>query len=200
MGVFNPNNVKIGPGTLYVAPIGTTEPSAVTGAWPAGWVELGYTDQGSQFAFGPTVAAVAVEEEFWPLEQAIVSYAGKMTFVLAETTRQNLAISLNAGVPGGAGFDSASQGTNVDGSLWQEPPAPGTENRVMLGWDSLQQGATSGTDPFTRFVIRRCLQVGQVTRMARKGNNKSMYACEFALEKPAGVQPFRFTFEPNLAA
>jgi hypothetical protein len=200
MSVYNPNNIKIGAGTLYVAPLLTTEPSAVTGAWPAGWTELGYTDQGSTFAFGPTTADVTVEEEFYPVDVVTVNYTGKMTFVLAEQTRQNLAIALNAGVPGSASFNSASQGTNGDGSLWQEPPVAGTDVRVMIGWDSLPQGATSGNDPFTRIVVRKCLQIGQVTRIARKGNNKSMFACEFAIIKPSAVQPFRFTFEPNLAA
>lgn len=198
MGVYNPNNVKIGAGTLYAAPIGTAEPISVTGAWPAGWTPLGYTDQGSSFEFGPSVAAVEVEEEFWPIEQAITGYSGKLTFVLAETTRQNLALSLNAGI--GSGIDAASQGANVDGSLWQEPPTPGAEVRVMLGWDSLAQAAASGNDPVGRIIVRRALQTGMVTRTAKKGNNKSMYAVSFALEKPVGLQPFRMLFEPNLAA
>jgi hypothetical protein len=198
MSVYNSNNVKIGPGTLYAAPLGSTEPVSVTGAWNAAWVELGYTDQGSSFAFGPTVAAVEVEEEFWPIEEAITAYSGKLTFVLAETTRQNLAIALNAGL--GASLDAASQGANVDGSLWQEPPAQGSEVHIMLGWDAIPEGGTTSTDPFGRLIVRKCLQSGQVTRLARKGNNKSMYACEFMLEKPTGVQPFRFLFEPNLAA
>lgn len=198
MGVFNPNNVKIGAGTLYAAPLGTAEPAAVTGAWPAGWSALGYTDQGSSFAFGPTVAAVAVEEEFWPIEQAIVSYSGKFSFVLAETTRQNLALALNAGI--GSATVAATQGTNPDGSQWQEPPAPGADVRVMLGWDSINLGGTAALDPYSRLIVRKCLQVGMVTTTHRKGNNKTMFACEFALEKPIGVQPFRFINEPNLAA
>lgn len=198
--VFNPNNVKIGAGTLYAAPLLSTEPVSVTGAWDAAWVELGYTDAGSTFAFGPTVAAVDVEEEFYPIDQAIVSYSGKVTFALAETTRQNLALALNAGI--GSSLVSSSQGVNPDGSVWQEPPVAGTEARVMLGWDSLPQGATSGTPntAFGRLIVRKTLQIGQVTRMARKGNNKSMWACEFALIKPPGQQPFRFIEPAALAA
>jgi len=198
MGAFDPTHVKIAPGTLYIAPLGTAEPASVTGAWPAGWVELGYTDQGSAFAFRPQTADVDVEEEFYPVDVTITGYTGKVTFVLAETTRRNLAIAMNAGVPGAAGFPTDTQGTNVDGSLWQEPPDPGEEQRVMIGWDALQKGATAGNDPFTRFVVRKTLQTGQVTRTARKGNNKSMYACEFSIIKPPGQRPFRFTFEPNM--
>ena len=199
MGVFNTANVKIGPGTLYAAPLGTTEPTAVTGAWPATWYALGFTDQGSTFSFGPAVSPVEVEELFWPVEQAITGYSGKLSFVLAETTRQNLAFALNAGI--GSAIDATSQGTNVDGSLWQEPPAPGAEVRLMLGWDSIPEAGTTSTDPFARFILRQTIQTGMVTRLARKGNNKSMYACEFALEFPkTGLQPFRFIEEPNMAA
>lgn len=198
MGVFDTQNIKIGPGTLYAAPLGTTEPISVTGAWPSGWTPLGFTDQGSSFAFGPAVSPVEVEELFWPVSQAVTSYSGKMSFVLAETTRQNLQFALNAGI--GSSIDAASEGTNVDGSQWAEPPAQGAEVRVMLGWDSIPEAGTTSTDPYNRIIIRQCIQTGMVTTTHRKGNNKTMYACEFALEFPkTGLQPFRFIFEPNLA-
>ena len=198
MGVFDTQNIKIGPGTLYAAPLGSVEPVSVTGAWDAAWVPLGFTDQGSSFAFGPAVSPVEVEELFWPVRQAVTSYSGKMTFVLAETTRRNLAFALNAGI--GSSLDADSEGTNGDGSLWQEPPAQGSEVRVMLGWDSIPEAGTSSTDPYNRIIVRQCIQTGMVTTVHRKGNNKSMYACEFALEFPyTGLQPFRFIFEPNLA-
>jgi hypothetical protein len=199
MGVFDTANIKIGPGTLYAAPLGTQEPVSVTGAWPTGWEPLGFTDQGSSFAFGPAVSPVEVEELFWPVYQAITSYSGKMSFVLAETTRQNLAFALNAGI--GSSTDAASQGVNEDGSIWQEPPAQGSEVRVMLGWDSIPEAGVSAVDPYTRLIVRQSLQVGMVTTIHRKGNNKTMFACEFALEFPrTGLQPFRFIDEPNLAA
>jgi hypothetical protein len=208
MGVFDPANLKIGAGVLYAAPLGNTEPTSVTGAWPSGWTPLGFTDQGSSFAFGPQTAAVEVEELFWPVEQAIVSYSGKLTFVLAETTRQNLAFALNCGITA-----QENQGSNSDGSLWQEPVTPGGDVRVMLGWDSIdeQNGSvqTTSSDPYGRIIIRQALQTGMISTIHRKGNNKTMYSCEFALEYPklASVgpttpsnQPFRFIFEPDLAA
>lgn len=199
MGAFDTTHIKIGPGTLYAAPLGTTEPTAVTGAWPGGWQPLGFTDQGSSFAFGPTVAPVEVEELFWPVRQAITAYSGKMTFVLAETTRQNLALALNAGI--GSATVASSQGVNGDGSVWQEPPAQGSEVRVMLGWDSIPEAGTDSTDPYNRIIVRQVIQTGMVTTVHRKGNNKSMFACEFALEFPfTNLQPFRFIDEPNMAA
>lgn len=196
MGVYNPNNVKVGPGTLYAAPLGTAEPISVTGPWPSGWTTLGFTEAGSEFDIAPATAPLAVEEEFWPLRQVITGYSGKLMFVLAEITRQNLTLVLNAGI--GSSVLANTQGANADGSLWAEPPIAGTEVRVMLGWDSLIEGASTGADPFGRLIVRQALQTGTVKRLARKGNNKSSYAAEFSLEKPIGVQPFRFIFEPNL--
>lgn len=198
MSVFNGNNVKVGPGTLYAAPLGTVEPTSITGAWPAGWVAIGYTDTGSVFSFTPTVQAVMVEEEYYPVRQAITEYQGDLTFAMAEQTRQNLALALNAGI--GSSLDVATQGTFSDGSLWQEPPTPGTEQRVMLGWDALPEAATTGSDPFGRLISRQMLQGGAVQRSARKGSNKSMWAVKFLMEKPPGVQPWRFIVPSTLAA
>lgn len=196
MAAFDGSRVKVGPGSLYAAPLGTTEPTAVTGAWPANWVALGYTDAGSTFALNPSVAAVTVEEEYWPVKNVVTGYAGTLTFALAEQTAQNLRLALNGGI--GAGAVAATQGTNADGSIWVEPPAIGAEVRVMLGWDAL--GASSiGNDPFGRLIVRQAFQTGTLSVQRRKGNNKSVYACSFNLEKPAGVQPFRF-LEPALLA
>lgn len=205
MAVFDGSRVVVGAGTLYAAPVGTTEPVGVTGAWPAGWQALGYTDTGSDFDISPKVAAVEVEEEYWPIRQAITSYDGTITFALAEQTRQNLAFALNAGI--GTAVNSASQGVNPDGSLWQEPPTAGTEPRVMIGWDSLPNGLIEPavTDvgfamPFGRWVFRKCLQTGAMKLMHRKGNNKTTYACTFSLEKPVGQEAFRAQFPAVLQA
>lgn len=198
MGVFNPQNVKISPGTLYAAPLGTAEPVSVTGAW-TGWTALGYTEQGSEFDFGPTVAPVMVEEEYDSIRNVVTAYTAKITFIMAELTRQNLALALNAGI--GSSVVASSQGANADGSLWQERPDPGTEVSVMLGWDSLQLGATAGADPFQRLIIRQALQDSAIKRVARKGNNKSSWSTSWTAQKPyTGLRPFRFINAPNLGS
>jgi hypothetical protein len=210
MASFNGSRVVVGAGTLYAAPLNTLEPASVTGAWPSGWVTLGYTDTGSSFDITPKVSPVEVEEEYWPIRQAITSYEGSLTFALAEATAQNLMLALNAGFPIGSPSSisqTADTTTNVgtypgsansqfaagtgDGTIWVTPPIAGTESRVMLGWDSLPEGTTSPpasnpgfTLPFQRLVARQCLQTGAMKMMHRKGNNKLTYACVFSLEKP----------------
>lgn len=192
---YSPNNVKVAAGTLYAAPLGTAEPVAVTGAW-TGWYPLGYTHQGSEFDFGPTVQPITVEEEYYPIRQAITEYTGKITFVLTELTQQNLSLALNNGIGSSTGTESQPSGANP-GSFFQEPVNPGSEVRVMLGWDAAFEGQPAAADPFQRFIWRQCLQVGSVKRMFRKGNNIASYSVEFALEKPFGstvnvpIQPWR---------
>jgi hypothetical protein len=202
---YNGSRVVVGAGTLYAAPLGTTEPVGVTGAWPAGWVSLGYTDTGSDFDFSPKVSPVEVEEEYWPIRQAITAYEGSITFALAEHTAQNLLLAVNGGI--GSSTVTEATGTNPDGSVWVEAPIAGAEPRVMIGWDSLPEGAiepvvgnTGFAMPFGRWVFRQCLQTGSMKVMRRKGNNKATYATVFSLEKPPGVQPFRANFPAVLAS
>jgi hypothetical protein len=192
------NQVKVAVGTLYVAPLGTTEPSGVSGAWPStpapGWIALGYTDQGSELDFGPTTTDVTVEEEVYPVFTGIDTYTAKMTFVLAEPTAFNLIIALNGGVPGPQNPTATSMQTAISGGVKVEPPTPGAENRVMIGWDALPKASTGSTggDPFGRLICRQCFQTGQIKRVMRRGNNKAMFACEFNLEKPPTAQPYAF--------
>lgn len=198
MAQFNPNHVFSGPGTLYAAPIGTTEPTSVSGGWPAGWVTLGYTDQGSEFDAKPTVQAVAVEEEYLPIRNLVTGYDISLTAALAETTQQNLLLSLNAGITSPV---SGTTGTNPDGSLWTEMPAFGSEVRVMLGWDALPEGVTSGQFGICRLIVRQVLQTGTIKRTNRKGSNKALWSVTFTAEKPAtGLNPFRVIQPASWAA
>ena len=196
---FSPGNVKVAAGTLYAAPLGTTEPTSCSGAWGASWYPLGYTEQGSEFDFGPSVTPITVEEEYYPIRQAITSYTGKITFVLAELTQQSLTLAMNAGI--GSSVVTSSQPTAPTGQFYQEPVNPGTEVRIMLGWGAEFEGAADIIpDAFQRFVWRQCLQVGQVKRTFRKGANKASYSVEFALEKPTtGLQPWRSIQPSSLA-
>lgn len=194
--MYDGSRIKVGAGTLYVAPLGTTEPTSVTGAWPSAWKALGYTDAGSDFTVTPQTAEITVEEEYWAIRTVITGYSAVTTFALAEQTAQNLVVSLNGGI---ANVSAAVQGTNPDGSIWVEMPDVGTEVRVMLGWDAFPKAGIVG-DAFGRLLMRQCLQGGAMKVVRRKGNNKATYACSFHLEKPATTMPFRFIFPATLAA
>jgi len=188
MDAFDGSRVKVAPGTLYIAPLGTAEPSSISGAWPAGWSQLGYTDTGSQFDFTPQTDTITVEEEYFPVRYVTTGMTASLTFAMAEQTANNLLIALNAGTSADRAADTTGGSPDITDGSWVEPPAINTEKRVMLGWDALNSaGSAGGADAFARLVARQCFQTGTVSLLARKGNNKRLYTCTFARAQTGGT-------------
>lgn len=171
MADFNAAAVRFGkPGKLYIAPIGTTEPTTAVAAWPAGWVPLGYTDEGSAFNYEISTDNVEVAEELDVLARVTTGRDASVEFALAEITYRNLTIAFNGGIISG------------DGTAWSfEPPDLGNETRVMIGWDALPTVASNDL----RVIFRQCLQGGSLGLENRKGATKSTISANFQLEKPA---------------
>jgi hypothetical protein len=168
---FNAAAVRFGkPGKLFIAPLGTTEPITVTAAWPAGWVPMGYTDEGSAFNYEVSTDNVEVAEELDVLARVTTGRDASVEFALAEITYRNLTIAFNGGIVVG------------DATAWSfEPPDLGNETRVMLGWDALPVVGSNDL----RMVFRQCLQGGSLGLENRKGATKSTIGANFQLEKPA---------------
>ena len=101
-------------------------------------------------------------------------------FKLAQMTATNMSYAMNGGTitPIGGG-----------GGVRFDPPAPGTETRVMLGWQSL--------DATERYVWRQCFQIAASARVMQKTVPGASLACSFSLEKPAGLQPWTWIGGPN---
>lgn len=171
----DPNAISTGPGTLYYALLGSTEPSDLLTAWPSAWVNLGYTFEGHTFGYQLNVEPVDVAEELDPPRYVPTGRTTKVTFTLAQLTATNLYRALNGGTI-----------TTSTGFVTFEPPAPGAELRAMYGWQA--------EDAQERMVWRRCLSSGNVEIGRRKGANKAGIPFELNLEKPAGVQPFKHIF------
>jgi hypothetical protein len=171
---FNAAAVRFGkPGKLYIAALGTTEPATVTAAWPAGWVPLGYTDEGSAFNYEISTDNVEVAEELDVLARVTTGRDASVEFALAEITLKNLTVAFNGGIV--AAVDQ-------DGADWEfEPTDLGNEVRVMIGWDAMPTVASNDL----RIIFRQCLQGGSIGLENRKGATKSTIAANFQLEKPS---------------
>ena len=168
----NAQALSLGPGTLRVANIGTTEPIDLVTAWPAGWVQCGYTFEGHVFSYQLELAAVEVAEELDVLLWVPTGRKGKVTFTLAELTASNLKRALNGGVMStGAGFVTI------------EPPDFGTETSLMYGFES--------TDATERWVFRQCKSAGEIQISRKKGADKAGIPLELNLEKPAAARLFK---------
>jgi hypothetical protein len=171
----NPNAISLGPGTLRIAALGSTEPTDLVSAWPAAWTALGYTHEGNTWSYQLNVEQVEVAEELDPLRYVPTGRVIQVKFILAEITATNLQRSLNGGtIVAGSGF------------VTFEPPAFGTETRKMFGWES--------DDVQERWVFRQCLSSGSVEASRKKGADKAGLPFELNCEKPAGVQPFKVIF------
>lgn len=165
-------NVRIGPGILYIAPLGSTEPSDLSTEWDAAWVEVGYTHEGSTFGFDQTFEDVPVEEEYDPIDTLQTGRQISVSFAAAEITATNLQRAFNGG--------EITSGSDI---VTFEPPAAGEVTRVMLGWEA--------DDSKERWVFRRCVQVGSVEMARRKAPNKATIPLQFRATKPDGEQPFK---------
>lgn len=168
----NPATIALGPGHLLIAPLGTPEPTNLATAWDEDWTDLGYTAEGSEFVYEVTSAPVEVAEELDPVRIVMTGRNARVNFALAEITAANLKRALNGG--------TITTGTGI---VTFDPPAPGAEVRTMLGWESDAEDE--------RWIFRQCLQSGSLSLVRRKGAEKSTLPVSFALEKPAGLQPFR---------
>jgi len=170
-----PGALALGPGYLYLAPLGTSEPVDLATAWAsvsAAWVLLGYTDDGSEFDYQLNADPVPVAEELDPISNAPTGRAMSVQFSMAEITATHMKYAFNGG--------TITAGTGV---VKFEPPALGTELRVMLAFES--------EDHTERWIYRQCFNTGQIALPRKKGAAKAVIPVVFQLEKPAtGLQPF----------
>lgn len=172
----NPNNVQLGPGRLYVAPLGTTEPASASAALPSAWRAVGYTEEGSAFSTTLTNSPVEVAEEVDPILYVLSRRENTLVLAMAETTRQNLALAI------GTGADAPNTAAAF------EPPDPGEEVAVMIVWDSNDDPTTTGN---RRWLFRQAKAGGTINIGRRKSPNKATIATTFNLEKPASATAYK---------
>jgi hypothetical protein len=166
----DPSQVILGPGVLFCAPIGTTEPTTIAGVTgSSAWREVGWTDAGAAIDIAYKIEPVKVEEEFYPVKYSVVDIVMSVGFAMKQFTRKNLLLATNQGAAG------ANDGTSV------EPPAPGAEVRVMLAHIT-QEGAL--------WLFRQAIQGDDVKIERKKAPTAALLPVKFNLEKPTGAQPW----------
>lgn len=176
-------NVLTDPGYLFWAPLASAEPtntvagSKFTDAWPVAWINLGATEDGTEFNYETSVEPITAAEFFDPIKYATTERTGNISFTLIDWTLANLKRVLNGGtltVVSGTGATTLSSFT---------PPAPGSEVRCMIGWESL--------DSTVRIVMYQTLNSGSIASAFKKAPDKAGFACQFNFEVPAAGQPFK---------
>lgn len=166
-----PGALSLGPGYLYMAELGATEPADLSTAWAtvdSDWKALGYTKDGSEFKYSLNTDTVEVAEELDPVSTQTTGRTSTVSFQLAELTATNLMRAMNA---------SSASVTAGTGIVTFEPPDLGSEVRRMIGFES--------EDHTERWVYRQVFQTGDSTITRAKGADSAAISCEFTLEKPA---------------
>jgi hypothetical protein len=180
----DPQQVRVGPGWLYIAPVGTDEPDDLDGTFGidggtsepdlSPWVPVGYTNEGSSFTFGATFEDVTVEEELEPIEVLQTARNISVNFAAAELTAANLQTAMNGG-----------EVTTAAGIVTFEPPDAGDYTPVALAWQA--------DDDLERWIFRRCIQVGDADIPRRRAPNKAVIPMQFRVTTPKdGSKSFKF--------
>lgn len=173
MGV--PAAVKVGPGLIYVAPIGTAEPASPTAVLPSAWLPVGYTEEGSTFTPETSFEPIEVAEELDELRNVATKRTSTFEFQSAEFTATNLAVAYNGGQisgPGGSPYVTI------------EPPDLGDERRLMVFWRS--------DDDESGLLIRKGLSVGPSAQEFKKAPDKTKIPIQIKAEIPDdGSTPFK---------
>lgn len=171
------------PGFLFWAPLLSAEPThAAVGssydadAWPVAWINLGATDDGSEFNYESKLEAISVAEFLDPIRWATTERNGNIAFAMANWTLQNLKRAFN----GGTLTTVSGAGTTLSSKL--TPPVPGQEVRAMIGWESL--------DHTVRIIIYQSIQGGAIKLTNKKAPAKGLIPVQFNFEVPASGTPF----------
>lgn len=175
-------NVDLGPGRLWVAPLGTTEPTSASTALDAAFWAIGYTEDGTEIQTNITNEAVTVAEELDPVSNEITGRETQLAVQMAEMTRKRLYLALG----GGAGL--------VDNANPLTPPAPAAVVPVILVWDS--EETATGNNQNRRYIFHSCTPSGTITTARRKAPQKALLSVTFkcAITTAAGAP---FTVRPN---
>lgn len=177
-------NVLTDPGYLFIAPLASTVPtntvagSVFTDAWPAAWLPLGATADGSTLNYSTTVEPIRVAEFFDPVKWATTERGGNIAFNLANWGLSNFRRAMN----GGVAALTPTSGTGATALYNVSPPTPGSETRCMIGWESL--------DNTVRIVAYQTIQGGEISSAFQKAPNFAVIPCTFNMEVPASGKPF----------
>lgn len=173
------------PGILWIAAIGTAEPTPTaaggkfTDALPPAWLLLGPTDEGSTFSDSVDTDTITVAEFLSAIRNVVTGRTSSLAFALASWTLSNYRRALNGGIAAIA--PTGTVGSEVT-SL--EPPVEGSETRAMLMWES--------TDSTLRLMGRQCFQTGEVSSDFKPAPEKALIPCEYAFEQPStGLRPWK---------
>lgn len=115
-----------GNGTVYVAPVGTTQPTTPTAAPSAAWLALGYvSEEGVTFTDTKEIEDINAWQSFYPVRKIVTAKDATLSFALREWDERTIPLAFGGGT------------ITAAGAVWRyEPPAPETLDlrAMMVDW------------------------------------------------------------------
>lgn len=167
----NADQVRIGPGALYIAPFATALPVTIAETLNAAFVEVGFTTEGSNVSYTQTSDGVSVAERLRPIKTIVTGVDMTFDFTMAQLSPTNLALATNAGT------DSISE--TADEVVFTWPKSGGTA-RVSIVWES--------DDGLERLVLAKCFAGGDISIPRRKGVDPAAVGVTFTIEENSTVE------------
>ena len=183
-------NIVVGPGELFLAPVGTAPPDEEQNIlnW-AGWTNLGFTDGGLEVEYTPEAADHFVDQELGPVKTTLTAEQFVVRAPLAEATLQNLNKAISAST-----FSQVAAGGGITGKdILTVGTGPLTE--FALGFEAESpESQADGTQGWRLLIVWRVLSVAAIGQAYRKGE-KTLFPAEFRAQvessKPKGERMFR---------
>lgn len=171
------------PGFIFWAPLASTLPTMAALAstydadpWPAAWIQLGATEDGTRLTYETTVEPIRVAEFFDPIRYATIERSGSLSFSLTSYTLNMVKRVYNGGTL------ATVSGAGVTLSTSYDLPTPGTEVRAMIGWESL--------DHTVRLIAYQTINSGTIEQAFAKAPAKALLPCTFNFEISSNGKPF----------
>lgn len=175
-GAITPTRIKTGPGIIRYALLGTAIPTitaavskvVATPAWTS-WVAPGSTDAGLTYTENSETSDINVAESLYPVRTVTTGKSSRIAFTLSEIDDLNWQLAMNGGTLGTSGTGVTKLNTYV-------PPLVGSERRVMLSFQSLEDDEI--------IVWPQVFNVGSVEVVRGTYETKAGLSLEFNAELP----------------
>lgn len=175
--------VIAGSGKIYVAPLGSTLPTVDASdeypvVWPVAWEAVGYTDDGIDFSYTPTIKELTVDEETAPVGDVLTAEKAFIGAKLAEVTLANLHRAI-----------AASTLTDHSTSLGDIKLGAGSQalQYVMVG----VEGPAPGTNKTRLIIFQKAITTVAVAfKMQRK--DKVVFPVQWDARQISGQDLFNF--------
>jgi hypothetical protein len=180
-------NLLAGPGTLYSAPFGSTEPATAQTAIAAPWTDVGGTSGGATLAIKTGWLDLAVDQVLDTPARRLTSRDLSIKTNLAEATLANLALAMNDVAPVTSGTGVTAQATFT--------PSTGPASFVPTNIAVLLQGQAAPlagqASVKNRRVIARSVHNTAGTGFDMKKDGQTLLGVEFhCLFVSASIAPY----------